>query len=120
MIDKMQEQPWLFSLPALAFLSIFNVPRLMHHKREGWAFIFSCLSIAFLLSLFAIGTYPVMIRSSVYPDSHSLLVQNSASSPLTLKILLIIVAVGLPLVFSYGYYIYRIFRGKVRIEKHSY
>lgn len=116
MVVRMVEQPWLFCIPVLAFLAIFNIPRHIYHKREGWAFIFSSLSIAFLLSLFAIGTFPILIRSNLDPLHNSLSISNAASSPLTLKVLLIIVAIGVPLVLGYGFYIYRIFRGKVKID----
>lgn len=119
MIEKMYDMPILFAVPILALLSILNVPRLIHKKSDGWAFIFSCLSITLLLALFAIGTFPTMVRSSVSPD-YSLVISNSASSPLTLQVLLTIVAIGLPLVFAYGFYIYRIFRGKVKLDPHSY
>jgi cytochrome d ubiquinol oxidase subunit II len=120
MIERMVNHPCLFALPLCALLAILNVPRLIHRGQDGRAFIFSCLSIVFFLSLFAVGTFPEMIRSTLNAEENSLTVFNSASSPLTLKVLLIIVAIGLPLVFAYGVYIYRTFRGKVKIEKHSY
>ena len=61
-----------------------------------------------------------MIRSTIDPVQNSLTIYNSSSSELTLKILLIIVAFGVPLVLGYGFYIYRIFRGKVEIDERSY
>ena len=120
MIDRMIEMPWLFLVGLAAFLAILNIPRQMSKRNDGWAFIFSSISIALLLSLFAIGTFPLLIRSSVKPDQNSLSLYNAASSPLTLKVLMIIVLIGLPLVLAYGFYIYRIFRGKVKLEHTSY
>lgn len=120
MIDRMVEMPWLFLVGLAAFLAILNIPRQMSKRNDGWAFIYSSISIALLLSLFAIGTFPVLIRSSVNPDQNSLSLYNAASSPLTLKVLMIIVLIGLPLVLAYGFYIYRIFRGKVKLEHTSY
>ncbi len=120
MLERMRQMPALFLIPLAAFCSITAVPFLMHRKFDGWAFIASCLSIALLLSLFAIGTYPYMIRSTIFPETNSLVISNSASSPLTLKVLIIIVLIGIPLVLSYGFYVYRIFRGKVKIDPHSY
>lgn len=119
MTDHMKRMPILFAVPVLAFLSILNVPRLIQKRSDGWAFIFSCISIILLLALFAIGTFPTMVRSTADPQ-YSLVIANSSSSPLTLKTLLIIVAIGLPLVFAYGFYIYRVFRGKVKLDNHSY
>lgn len=120
MTDRLIENPWSFVVPILAVLAILNVPRLVHKRSDGWAFIFSSLSIALLLMLFPIGTYPTILRSSIDPDAYSLTVMNSASSPLTLKVLLIMVLIGVPLVIAYGAYIYHIFRGKVKLDSHSY
>jgi len=120
MTEVMRSQPWLMGIPLLALLAILNIPRLIYKQSDGWAFLFSCLSIAFLLLLFPVGTFPTILRSSIDPAAYSLTIGNSASSPLTLKILLTIVLIGLPLVFAYGTYIYRVFRGKVELEPHSY
>lgn len=120
MIAPMKDYPILSLVPLVALAAIISVPLLMKKKRDGWAFISSCLSIACLLSLAAIGTFPYMVRSTIDPETNSLLIFNAASSQLTLKILLIIVAIGVPLVLGYGFYIYRTFRGKVKIEPHSY
>ncbi len=119
-LDRMKEYPYLFAIPFLALLAILNVPRLIHKKKDGLAFIFSCLSITFLLSIFSAGTFPVLVRSTISPELYSLTAYNSAASPLTLKVLLIIVALGVPLVLAYGFYVYYIFRGKVKIDHHSY
>ena len=120
MITRMLENPWLFLVPIAAFITILNIPREIKKNRDGWAFISSCISIAFLLALFAIGTFPVLIRSTIEPQEYSLVISNSASSPLTLKILLIIALIGVPMVLAYGFYIYRLFRGKVKLDDHSY
>lgn len=120
MTAHMKDLPILFSIPLIAFFSIFNI-FIQHRKRnDGWAFLSSCFSIALLLLLFGIGTFPTMIRSSLDPLNNSLNISNAASSPLTLKILLLIVAIGMPLVMAYGFYVYHIFRGKVKLDKSSY
>ncbi len=120
MFAFLKQTPWLISLPVIGLSMIMNIPVQIYKKRDGWAFISSCLSIALLTTLFAVGTFPVLIRSSINPDMNSLLIVNAASSPLTLKVLLIIVAIGLPMVCAYGVYVYRLFRGKVRLDKSSY
>jgi cytochrome d ubiquinol oxidase subunit II len=63
--------------------------------------------------------FPTLVRSSL-GEANSLTVFNSDSSELTLTILLCIVAIGIPLVILYGFIIARVFRGKVRIDDHSY
>lgn len=120
MTAPMGRYPALLSIPVFAFATIFLVPYLMKKQWDGWAFICSCVCIALLLSLAAIGTFPNMILSTINPQTNSLQIYNSASSELTLKVLLIIVSIGIPLVLAYGFYIYRVFRGKVEIDSTSY
>ena len=120
MMINMTAYPVLFVIPLGTLVSILFVPYLMKKQLDGWAFLASCLSIAFLICLVAVGTFPSIVRSSINPSANSLLIANSASSPLTLKVLLVIVAVGVPLVFAYGFYIYRVFRGKVKLDATSY
>lgn len=120
MTERMRGLPWLFLIPLLSVFAILNIPVQLGKGNDGWAFISSSVSIASLLSLFSIGTFPIIVRSSLNPESFSLTILNAASSTLTLKVLLIIVVIGVPLVLAYGFYIYRIFRGKVRLDKHSY
>lgn len=120
MLARMREYPYLFAIAAIAFLIIANIPREIHRGNDGWAFLSSCSAIALLVLIFGVGTYPNLIRSSKNPGMYSLTVQDAASSPLTLKILLVIAGIGVPLVLAYGFYIYRTFRGKVRLGPTSY
>ncbi len=120
MISKMMLEPYLLIFGALALLAILNVPREFSKKRDFRAFFYSCLGIVFLMILYGIGTFPVLVRSTIDPVQYSLTFYNAASSTLTLKVLLIIVAIGIPLVLAYGYYIYRVFKGKVKIGPSSY
>ena len=120
MIKAMVTYPLLFLVPLAALITILFIPFQIKRQRNGWGFILSCLSILLLIVLFGLGTYPVMVRSSIDPEQFSLTLFNSASSALTLKVLLIIVIIGVPLVLAYGFYIYRIFRGKVKLDASSY
>ncbi len=113
-------QPMLLVLPFLALLAIASIPHQVNKGRGGWAFLASCASICLLLSLFHVGTYPYILHSTIDREINSLTIYNCASSHKTLTILLIVVAIGVPLVLAYGCFIYRIFRGKVKLEKSSY
>jgi cytochrome d ubiquinol oxidase subunit II len=119
MAERMRSFPWLFLFPVAAFFLFGIIPGLFAKGRDGTAFLCSCFGIATLIGLFGIGTYPVLVRSSIDP-AHSLTIFNAASSLLTLEVLLIIVLIGVPLVLGYGFYIYRIFRGKVKLSSTSY
>lgn len=119
MIDKMSSFPFLFILPLLGFISLFSTFYLTNKQYFGFAFITSALGMAFLLAVFGLGTYPVMVKSTLDPH-YSLTLYNASSSKKTLGILTIIVAIGVPTVIAYGTFIYHTFRGKVKLDKHSY
>ena len=120
MLDLMRKFPYLFGVGVLTFLMILCVLFFVHKKRDGTAFIFSSLSIAFLIALFGLGTYPFMIRSSLSSGEEGLTLFNSATTLATLKVVLIVALIGLPLVLTYGCWVYRIFRGKVILDEASY
>lgn len=120
LIVRFKEMPILFLIALLAPISILCIPKLFQKKRDGWAFLCSCFAIFLLFLIFGIGTFPYLVRSTIAPDTNSLTFYNAAASRLTLTALLIIVAIGVPAVLAYGTLVYRVFRGKVKIEKTSY
>ncbi len=117
--DKFLENPILFGVPLLAFLSIANVPRLASKEKYLQSFIFSALSISFLLILVAIELYPVMILDKADP-ANSLTIYNASSSDKALGIMLTITAIGFPLVIFYTVFVYRTFWGQVKLDETSY
>ncbi|MBP9841974.1 MAG: cytochrome d ubiquinol oxidase subunit II [Simkaniaceae bacterium] len=119
MADRMREYPFLIVIAVVALLLIANIPRQIYKGNDGWAFLSSCGSITLLFGLFGLGYFPHLILSSTNPD-YSITLFNSASSELTLTVILTIACIGVPIVLLYGYYIYRVFRGKVRLDDHSY
>lgn len=119
MVERIKEHRWLFLVPLAALLAILNVPRLFTRKKDFQAFLFSCLGIILMLVVFGIGTFPNLVRS-LDSEVLSLNFLNASGSELNLTVLLIIVAIGLPFVFCYSAMIYRVFRGKVKIESSSY
>ena len=119
MSENLKAFPLLFLLPLLNVLAIANIPREIHHGRDFRAFLSSCASMVALLALFGIGMYPNLILSNPI-GAHSLTIYNGASSEKTLQIMLIIAAIGMPLVITYTSSIYWIFRGKVKLDETSY
>jgi len=119
LLDTFKTYPILFSIPFAAFLSIANIPRLAGKKKYLSAFLFSSLTICLLLILVGIDLYPMLLLSTI-GDQYSLSIYNAASSEKTLKIMLTMVAIGAPLVIAYTIFVYRTFRGKVKIDESSY
>ncbi len=119
MAENLKSSPLFFILPLLNMLAIANIPREIHHQRYFRAFLSSCASMAALLALFGVGMFPNLILSN--PDIiNSLTIYNAASSAKTLKIMLIIAILGMPMVIAYTISIYWIFRGKVKLDASSY
>lgn len=111
--------PWLTIMPLLSLSAVIAIPVLIHKRQDGWAFLSSCLSIFLLLSLFLLGTFPNIARSTLDPAA-SLTLMNSSVSELALWILVGVSFTGAPLSFFYFPYIYRVFKGKVILDKMSY
>lgn len=117
--DRFREQPTFIVLVIIAFLSIANIPRLIKRRRYRFAFTFSSLTVAMLLIMVAFELYPAIILSVPNPQ-YSLTVQNSSASELSLRTLLTIACVGVPLVAGYTAFVYRTFSGKVKMDETSY
>lgn len=119
MTETLKAHPVFFLVALLNMLAIANIPREIYHGRDMRAFLSSSASMAALMALFGIGMYPNLVFASPDP-ANGLTLYNSASSQKTLGIMLVIALVGVPLVLAYTTSIYWIFRGKVKIEEHSY
>jgi len=111
--------PFLFGVAAVSMLAIADIPRELHHKRDLHAFVASCAGMGTLLTLFGLGIYPNIVISNPNPE-FSLTILNAASSQKTLGLMLVIAALGIPLVLAYTVTIHWIFRGKVRLDRSSY
>ena len=111
--------PWLFVVPLASVLAIANIPREITRGREFAAFLSSSAATVLLLVLLGIGMFPELIHGNG-PTGLSLTAYNAASSPLTLRTMLILAGVGMPLVVGYTFHVYRVFRGKVKLDGMSY
>jgi len=120
MVETFRDRPLFFLVAVINILFVANIPREISRGRDAWAFISSALNIVCLLALYAMGTYPEIIRSVNDPEALSLTIYNSASSKSTLEILFLVAFIGMPLVIAYTLVVYYIFHGKVKIDPHSY
>ncbi|MDQ6914626.1 MAG: cytochrome d ubiquinol oxidase subunit II [Actinomycetota bacterium] len=110
---------WPLIVPLAALLAIANILRANRAGDELAAFASSCAGIALLMASVGLGQYPAVLASSLNA-AYSLTVANSMSSPLTLTVMLVMAAIGVPLVLGYTVTIYWLFRGKVALGDRSY
>lgn len=90
--------------------------RLFIHKKAWWkAWFSSCLTIVSATFFGVTGLYPNMLPSSIN-SSFSLTIYNASSSPLTLKIMLGVALVFVPIVIIYQAWVYNLFKDKLTGE----
>jgi cytochrome d ubiquinol oxidase subunit II len=119
MTEPFGRAPGWLALPLVTALAIVLLGLQWRRARYGRAFLASGATILGLLGTFGVGMYPNLIRSHPAP-AHSLTIVNAASSPKTLGIMLVIALIGMPLVIAYTIVVYRVFRGKVRLDSTGY
>src|ERR1035437_5062289 len=111
--------PIFWVLLVLLFATIIYIPIGLKKGKFGNTFTASALMIATMILLMALSLFPKLVPSSI-DLSYSLTIYNASSTPRTLETMLIIALIGVPIVVGYTIWIYRIFKGKVAIDKDSY
>ncbi len=119
MIQPFADHPVFLIFPIISIICISMIPLSIALKKDGLAFIASCFSIVFQLALFGVGTFPYLAISSIDPAA-SFTIYNSSVSHTALLVLAIVSFSGLPLAVFYALHIYHVFRGKVKLDSHSY
>jgi cytochrome d ubiquinol oxidase subunit II len=110
--------PGLWAVPAVNAVAVASVPWAILKRRAG---------AAFAATSFAIASYVFLLMAALYPDlvpatdpAHRISAADAASSDRTLVLGLIVVAIGMPFVTAYTGLVYWTFRGKVKLDSHSY
>jgi len=119
MLGKVVEQPLLIAISVVNIILMVTIGVFIKQKKEMKAFLSSAACIALLITVYAIGSYPVLLRASNHLED-SLTVFNSVSSDYTLKVLLFVVCLGMPLAVLYMVHTYKVFRGKVKEDSLMY
>lgn len=117
--DTIRSNPQYFIFPVIMILAIANIPRQLKKGNYRFAFISSSVTIASLLIAVAVEVFPNLLYAS-NNAAYSITVQNAASSPKTMKILLTIALIGTPLVAVYTAFLFWTFKGKVKLDEMSY
>jgi len=117
--DRIRSNPAYFIFPLIMFLAIANIPRQLKKAKFRYAFISSAVTIATLLATVSLEVFPNLLYAT--NDVHnSITINNGASSQQTMKTLLIIAAIGTPLVALYTTFVFWTFKGKVKLDEMSY
>jgi cytochrome d ubiquinol oxidase subunit II len=117
--ERYLTQYWPVIFPAAALGALILSWYMLQRSRYLEAFFASAGVIALLILSVAVGLYPNLLLSTISP-SYNLTAFNAASNTNTLAVMLIIAAIGLPLVLLYTAGVYYFFKGKVKLERESY
>ncbi len=110
--DNYLAHPALFIVIAITVLALLAVKIYVKKKAYFKAWFSSALTIIGATFFGIIGLYPNLFPSSISSEYH-LTAHNAASSPLTLKIMLVVVVIFIPIVIAYQVWTYCLFKGKV-------
>ncbi|MFO7717018.1 MAG: cytochrome d ubiquinol oxidase subunit II [Thermodesulfobacteriota bacterium] len=109
------QTPWLMLIFVLPIGGLFGLRVFLGARQWWYAWLASAATIAGTTLFGIIGNYPALLPSKLNP-AHSLTITNSSSSPLTLKIMLGVALVFVPIVMAYQFWAYRLFRHPVTSE----
>ncbi len=108
--------PVLFLILLFAVVC-FILLRIFIAKELAWkSWFFSAFTIIGIVFFGVVGIYPNLLPSSLDPRC-SLNIYNASSTPLTLKIMLTVVIIFVPIVLAYQIWTYSMFKGKIRKEE---
>lgn len=104
--------PVLFVVILLAVLGLLGIRLFLARQSYFKAWFASALTIVSATFFGVIGLFPNLLPSSIN-DEFSLSAFNASSSPLTLKIMLIVVVIFVPVVLAYQIWAYNLFKNKL-------
>jgi cytochrome bd ubiquinol oxidase subunit II len=110
-LNNFLSYPVSLLMAILLVAGLAYIGRSLIANNKGRAFISSVVTIASLMGILGLTLFPNMLPAS-NDAANSLTIYNSSSSQLTLQIMLILAAVGVPIVLVYTVIVYRIFLGK--------
>ena len=105
---------WPIPVVILNVLAVANLPRTILGGRFGQAFVSSAVNIACLVALVCLSMFPSFVHS-LGPGS-SISINDAASSPNTLWLMLVIAMIGAPLIISYTVIVYWTFRKPIEVK----
>lgn len=102
----------VITFAALAAVALITAIILNVKGREGWAFTFNTMTIAFALLTIFMALHPYLMISNIDP-AYSMTIAGAASSQKTLELMTWVAVFTLPLVLAYQAWTYWVFRKRV-------
>jgi cytochrome bd ubiquinol oxidase subunit II len=113
LIDQGETGTWITSI--LAAASLLAALALDRTRREGWAFLFTGVTIALAVITLFMTLYPNVMPSSTDP-AYNLTIENASSSPYTLKVMTWVAVVMTPIVLVYQSWTFWVFRRRIGVD----
>ena len=117
--DNYLTNPVLFLIPLMAVLALLATRVFMAMSSWWKAWLASALTIVSTTLFGVVGLFPNLIPSSLDPK-FSMTVTNSSSSPLTLKIMLVVALTFVPMVIAYQVWVHFLFKDKLTDDEVAY
>lgn len=103
---------WVFAV--LVVVSLIFLRNALNKGKDLLAFTMSSTGFISLWGIVGAIHFPNLVKAS-NDSTLSITIYNASSSELTLRVMLIIALIGMPFVIGYTTYLYKVFRGKVRL-----
>jgi cytochrome bd ubiquinol oxidase subunit II len=116
--DNFARNPLAWVGPVIAVIALVSMLYAYRMRQELLGFAMSSVAIVGLAATAGATLYPNLVPA--VDPSRSLTVNNAHSSDVTLTVMLVVAAIGMPIVLAYTGFIYWKFKGKVRLEETSY
>jgi cytochrome d ubiquinol oxidase subunit II len=113
--DNYYANPVLFLLVLINVAALIQIKVFLIKKSYFTAWFSSCLGIVCCTFFGIVGMFPKVLPSSIDP-ANSLTAFNASASPLTLKIMLVVVLIFVPIILIYQTWAYHLFKDKVTDE----
>jgi len=118
-LSNYRDYPLTFMVPVVVFLTLLGIPFFSRKSADRFAFMCSCAYLATMLVGAAISLYPRLLPSTG-DATYDITIEKALSGPHTLHVGLIWWTFGMLCALTYFVIVYRMFRGKVRLESGGY
>jgi len=116
LLANYRRHPVLFLVPATVVIALAWMRKAAKGSNYTHAFWASCLYVAMMLVGAAAALFPYVLPASTDP-AYSLTIYNSATGNYSLTLGILWWSLGMLLAIAYFVFVYRMFRGKVSLEK---